>query len=58
MLDLTGDNTMPLKEGSSKETIEKNTQTEIEAGKDPKQAFAIAVSKSQEDRKNKEQEKK
>lgn len=49
---------MPLKEGSSKETIEKNTQTEIEAGKDPKQAFAIAVSKSQEDRKNKEQEKK
>lgn len=37
-----------LKEGSSKETIQQNIKTEIEAGKDPKQAAAIAYSKAGE----------
>lgn len=43
---------MPLEEGSSKEAISKNIATEINAGKDPKQAAAIAYSvagKSDED---------
>jgi 8-oxo-dGTP pyrophosphatase MutT (NUDIX family) len=35
---------MPLEEGSSKEAIGKNIATEIDAGKDPKQAAAIAYS--------------
>ena len=39
---------MPLKEGHSKETIQKNIATEIDAGKDPKQAAAIAYSKARE----------
>lgn len=33
---------MPLKEGKSKKTFEKNIKTEIASGKDPKQAVAIA----------------
>ena len=37
---------MPLKEGSSQETISRNIETEINAGKDPKQAAAIAYSKA------------
>lgn len=37
---------MPLLEGSSQETISKNIETEINAGKDPKQAAAIAYSKA------------
>jgi len=39
---------MPLKEGHSQETISKNIGTEIDAGKDPKQAAAIAYSKARE----------
>ena len=35
---------MPLEKGSSQETISKNIGTEIRAGKDPKQAAAIAYS--------------
>lgn len=40
---------MPLLEGSSKKTIGKNIATEIRAGKDPKQAAAIAYSKARGD---------
>lgn len=35
---------MPLIEGKSKKTLQKNIKTEIAAGKDPKQAVAIAYS--------------
>ena len=35
---------MPLKKGSSKKTIQTNIKREIAAGKDPKQAAAIAYS--------------
>ena len=37
---------MPLKEGHSKETIQKNIKTEIDAGKKPDQAAAIAYSEA------------
>lgn len=37
---------MPLKEGSSQETISANIATEIRAGKKPDQAKAIAYSKA------------
>lgn len=37
---------MPLKKGSSKKTIQDNIRTEIRAGRDPKQAAAIAYSKA------------
>lgn len=40
---------MPLKEGSSRETISQNIATEVRAGKDPKQAAAIAYSKARGD---------
>lgn len=40
---------MPLLEGSSKKTIGKNIATEIRAGKDPKQAAAIAYAKARGD---------
>ena len=39
---------MPLKEGSSKATIQTNIGREIDAGKDPNQAAAIAYSKARE----------
>lgn len=40
---------MPLEPGSSKATISKNVATEINAGKKPKQAEAIAFSKARGD---------
>ena len=42
---------MPLKQGYSKKTIKKNIETEIHAGKDPKQAVAIAYSVAREAKK-------
>lgn len=35
---------MPLSKGKSNDTREKNIKTEIKAGRDPKQAEAIAYS--------------
>lgn len=42
---------MPLKKGYSPKTIKKNIETEIQAGKPPKQAAAIAYSIAKEARK-------
>lgn len=39
---------MPLSEGTTKESRQKNIEREIAAGKDPKQAAAIAYSKQRE----------
>lgn len=36
----------PLKSGSSRKVIQKNIRTEIAAGKEPKQAIAIAYRKA------------
>ncbi len=35
---------MPLEQGKSKEALQHNIETEVKAGKDPKQAAAIAYS--------------
>lgn len=45
-LQKTTESKMPLKKGSSKKTIQANIKTEIEAGKKPNQAAAIAYSKA------------
>ncbi len=41
---------MPLKRGTSKATFVQNLKTEIKAGKDPKQAAAIAYRIQREER--------
>jgi hypothetical protein len=42
---------MPLKKGSSRETIKENIKTEIAHGRDKKQAVAIALKKAGKSRK-------
>lgn len=44
---------MPLKSGYSKATISSNVATEVRAGRDPKQAAAIAYSKARDSAKKK-----
>lgn len=43
---------MPLKKGTSKKTIEENIRQEIAAGRDPKQAAAIAYSEAKRSKQN------
>jgi hypothetical protein len=42
---------MPLKKGRSKKVIQENIRREIKAGRDPRQAAAIAYSKAGKSRK-------
>jgi hypothetical protein len=44
---------MPLSSGTSKNARQENIETEIGAGKDPKQAVAIGYSKQRENQKKK-----
>ncbi len=44
---------MPLKPGTSKEVVQGNVKKEIEAGKDPKQAVAIAIQTAKSTKKEK-----
>lgn len=49
---------MPLKKGRSKKVISQNIATEIRAGRDPKQAAAIAYSKAGKSRSKAKRKKK
>jgi hypothetical protein len=44
---------MPLKKGVTKKVIQKNIETEIKAGKSPKQAVATAYSNAGKPKKSK-----